>query len=226
MDLLTTSDVQALIKVDRSTIYRMAESGRLPAIKVGRQWRFPADQIDEWLGRAGAGPAASRFALAGVVASVADMLASATGVMVMVTDMEGRALAPASRPNGLFEAIADTPALDVCVAGWRDLADDAGMEPRFLPTPLGFECARSFFRAGATLKGMVIAGGIAPAHWPPTEWEVEQMAAHLGVAAPLLEQHINEVFVIDEDRRRRVLKLLPASARVLSEVIKTDRSPN
>lgn len=38
---LTARDVQDLIRVDRSTIYRMAESGRLPAIKVGRQWRFP-----------------------------------------------------------------------------------------------------------------------------------------------------------------------------------------
>ena len=39
---LTTQDVQQLIRVDKSTIYRMAESGRIPAIKVGRQWRFPA----------------------------------------------------------------------------------------------------------------------------------------------------------------------------------------
>ena len=31
--------------VDRSTIYRMAEDGRLPAVKIGRQWRFPAGPI-------------------------------------------------------------------------------------------------------------------------------------------------------------------------------------
>ncbi len=49
--LLTTKDVQALINVDKSTIYRMAETGRIPAIKVGRQWRFPADQIERWLTR-------------------------------------------------------------------------------------------------------------------------------------------------------------------------------
>ena len=48
--LLTTKDLQALIHVDKSTIYRMAEDGRLPAIKVGRQWRFPADGIQALLG--------------------------------------------------------------------------------------------------------------------------------------------------------------------------------
>ena len=45
--LLTTKDLQELINVDKSTIYLMAEDGRLPAINVGRQWRFPADQIGE-----------------------------------------------------------------------------------------------------------------------------------------------------------------------------------
>ena len=39
-----------MINVDLSTVYRMAEDGRLPAIKVGRQWRFPADRVAELLG--------------------------------------------------------------------------------------------------------------------------------------------------------------------------------
>ncbi len=43
---LTTREVQDLFKVDRSTIYRMAEDGRLPAVKVGRQWRFPSERIE------------------------------------------------------------------------------------------------------------------------------------------------------------------------------------
>ncbi|MCA9925804.1 MAG: helix-turn-helix domain-containing protein, partial [Anaerolineales bacterium] len=41
-EMLTAKDIQALLQVDRSTVYRMAEAGRIPAIKVGRQWRFPA----------------------------------------------------------------------------------------------------------------------------------------------------------------------------------------
>ncbi len=48
-DLLTTKELQAILHVDRTTIYRMAESGRLPAVKVGDQWRFPRQQIDGWL---------------------------------------------------------------------------------------------------------------------------------------------------------------------------------
>ena len=47
---LTTQDVQELLHVDKSTVYRMAEDGRLPGVKVGRQWRFPADRIADRLG--------------------------------------------------------------------------------------------------------------------------------------------------------------------------------
>jgi excisionase family DNA binding protein len=45
-DLLTTNQVQDLLHVDRTTIYRLVESGRLPAIRVGKQWRFSRPEIE------------------------------------------------------------------------------------------------------------------------------------------------------------------------------------
>jgi excisionase family DNA binding protein len=47
--LLTALEVQERLHIDRSTVYRMAEDGRLPAIRVGRSWRFPADRIEALL---------------------------------------------------------------------------------------------------------------------------------------------------------------------------------
>jgi excisionase family DNA binding protein len=55
-DMLTAKEMQDLLQVDRSTIYRMAEAGRLPAIKVGKQWRFPGDQVASWLKGQAAAP--------------------------------------------------------------------------------------------------------------------------------------------------------------------------
>ncbi len=46
---LSTQQVQDLLDVDASTIYRMAADGRLPAVRIGRQWRFPADEIEAML---------------------------------------------------------------------------------------------------------------------------------------------------------------------------------
>jgi excisionase family DNA binding protein len=47
--LLTSKTVQLMLNVDKSTVYRMAQDGRLPAVKVGRQWRFPRAEMEKAL---------------------------------------------------------------------------------------------------------------------------------------------------------------------------------
>jgi excisionase family DNA binding protein len=50
-ELLTTKQVQEYLKVDRITVYRMLDDGRIKGIKVGNQWRFPRSEIYRLLGR-------------------------------------------------------------------------------------------------------------------------------------------------------------------------------
>ena len=49
--LLKTGDVAAVLRVSRRTVCLWAECGVLPAIRVGRQWRFRRDTIVLWLHR-------------------------------------------------------------------------------------------------------------------------------------------------------------------------------
>jgi excisionase family DNA binding protein len=46
---LTTEEVLDYLQVNLRTIYRLIRSGKLPAIRVGRQWRFRKKDIDHWL---------------------------------------------------------------------------------------------------------------------------------------------------------------------------------
>jgi excisionase family DNA binding protein len=48
-DLLTARQLQDMLKVDRVTIYRMLEDGRLQGFKVGGQWRFSRNEIESWI---------------------------------------------------------------------------------------------------------------------------------------------------------------------------------
>lgn len=42
--LLEAEDVAGLLKVHKQTVYDLARSGRLPAVKIGKVWRFrPSD---------------------------------------------------------------------------------------------------------------------------------------------------------------------------------------
>jgi len=46
---LTTDEVLAYLQVNLRTVYRLIDAGKLPAVRVGRQWRFRRKDIDAWL---------------------------------------------------------------------------------------------------------------------------------------------------------------------------------
>lgn len=46
--LLTLRDVARYLQVNEKTVYRMAHAGRLPARRVGGQWRFRRADLDLW----------------------------------------------------------------------------------------------------------------------------------------------------------------------------------
>jgi len=52
---LTTEEVLEYLQVNLRTVYRLIKSNSIPAVRVGRQWRFKKQDIDAWLeGRKGA----------------------------------------------------------------------------------------------------------------------------------------------------------------------------
>jgi excisionase family DNA binding protein len=46
---LTTDEVLEYLQVNLRTVYRLIKAGRIPAVRVGRQWRFRKSDIDAWL---------------------------------------------------------------------------------------------------------------------------------------------------------------------------------
>jgi len=47
--VLTLAEVAALLRVPRSTVYKLAQNGTVPAFKVGKHWRFLLSDIEGWL---------------------------------------------------------------------------------------------------------------------------------------------------------------------------------
>lgn len=47
-DVMIAQEVADYLRLDKATIYRLAQEGKIPAVKVGRTWRFKRELIDEW----------------------------------------------------------------------------------------------------------------------------------------------------------------------------------
>ncbi len=47
--LMTLEEVAEYLRLSVHTIYKMAQRGKIPALKAGKKWRFRKEDIDKWL---------------------------------------------------------------------------------------------------------------------------------------------------------------------------------
>lgn len=48
-EILTVMEVARFLRVPKSTVYKLARVGELPASKIGKHWRFLRRDIHEWM---------------------------------------------------------------------------------------------------------------------------------------------------------------------------------
>jgi len=52
-DVMTVEQLSAYLQIAKSTLYKLAQEGKVPGQKVGKHWRFRKDAIDRWLEEGG-----------------------------------------------------------------------------------------------------------------------------------------------------------------------------
>src|SRR5512146_822815 len=96
-DLLTTRQVQEILKVDRITVYRMLNDGRLKGVKIGHQWRFPLKEVERMIGvnipveGSAQGNPDPNFPTH-CVQTIQDLFAEISQISAVVIDMQGSPL--------------------------------------------------------------------------------------------------------------------------------------
>jgi excisionase family DNA binding protein len=132
---LTTEEVLEYLQVNLRTVYRLIKAGKIPAVRVGRQWRFRKRDIDAWLDsqrartaarpaaaaaapapRAGTGAARPRVLVVDDEASIRDLLAKTLALAEYDVDVapDGRSALDRMRmyPYDLLIADLKMPGMD------------------------------------------------------------------------------------------------------------------
>lgn len=47
-EYLTPREVMELLAIGKNTFYKMVQSGKLPAFRVGKQWRVKRADMEQW----------------------------------------------------------------------------------------------------------------------------------------------------------------------------------
>jgi excisionase family DNA binding protein len=48
-EIMTVSDVADYLRIPVSSVYKLAQEGKIPGLKVGRHWRFHRGTLGKWI---------------------------------------------------------------------------------------------------------------------------------------------------------------------------------
>jgi excisionase family DNA binding protein len=49
--IMTTKEMAHYLKLHEITICKLSKEGKIPAVRIGRVWRFDKEVIDEWIAK-------------------------------------------------------------------------------------------------------------------------------------------------------------------------------
>lgn len=197
-ELLTTRQVQNLLKVDRITIYRMLQDGRLKGVKIGQQWRFPLNEVERLLNGESpteeAGPAATPASAplpVHCLQTVQNLFSGVSQVGGLMITPEGEPVTALSGDCQLCRMMQSRPSGSrACRESWKRMAVGCAAGEREFTCHAGLNYLAAPIRDGETLAGWLLAGQIRLAN-PVAEEQSERMQelakAHALPASAVLE---------------------------------------
>jgi excisionase family DNA binding protein len=173
--LLTTRQVQSILKIDRTTIYRMLKDGRLKGLKIGQQWRFREADVRALLnGESNGGPPTQRTQVdtqirppemerhalpVDHIQSLQDVFANLGGVGAVTTNLKGVPCTRISNACAFCRLILETPTgLDACMTSWQALAHLPYKQTRYYQCHAGLRYARAMLEVESYPPLMFVLG--------------------------------------------------------------------
>jgi excisionase family DNA binding protein len=205
-NLLTARQVQELLNVDRTTIYRMLKDGRLTGVKVGQHWRFSAHEVNEI--SAGAvhvskpeTPLSKNVLPLHCMQPVQDVFAEIAEVGSVTTDKDGNPLTRISNSCDFCKLIMGSDeGRAACTESWRKLVSQKDASPEFMTCHAGLQYARAQIEVQDELIAILVAGQFY-VQKPEAEEEnqrIEALAQKYHISKDLLKQASKQISVLDD----------------------------
>jgi excisionase family DNA binding protein len=224
-DLLTTKQLQDMLQVDRITIYRMLNDGRLRGFKVGGQWRFSRQEIERWLQQQRADldvvdlpiPADSQGELSSqalplsCVQAIQGVCAEALDVASVTTDLAGTPLVEISNSRPFCNLILSTEeGRRRCAASWSQVSSG-----QVRPCHAGLLCASAPIVVNGEPVAITAGCQFATSSW---QADTSTLASELDLNEQELETAAKDMRLVSNEYLARVSGLLQRVAATFSEI--------
>lgn len=223
-EYLTTSQVQELLQVDRTTVYRMLSDGRLSGVKIGNRWRFYKAKIDDLLTE-------TSLTVASIPTVSFDVLpptclqgmqsvsADAIGIGAIVTDAVGEPLTQMSNPCRFCKLIYESEkGRAACRADFSLIAHRAGSTLPQITCHAGLQCIGAPIMINGVKTAVFIAGQYKSPAQQNHKQHIQQLADAYNLDAAELAAAAAEIPMFDRTQQQKVADWLPKLTSTLSEI--------
>jgi excisionase family DNA binding protein len=226
-NLLTAKQVQDLLNVDRTTIYRMLKDGRLTGVKVGQHWRFPAREVNDILTGTTSrvneleGPLPKNTLPLHCVQPVQDVFAEVAEVGVVTADKDGIALTRVSNSCDFCKLIMGSDeGRAACSESWTRLVSQEKTAPEFTTCHAGLQYARARIEVQSELIAILIAGQFYVEEPDPQEEKerIQVLAQKYHISEDLLFQASRQISALDGRKFSKISGWLERVATTFEQI--------
>jgi excisionase family DNA binding protein len=209
VDLLTVRQVQDILQVDRITIYRMLQDGRLRGSKIGQQWRFTRQEVERLVtsdpqpSAASPSPTGDSTFPVHCIQTVQDLFSNVSRLGALVVTPDGKPITRVSNACSLCELVLNSANGSImCQSCWSK----AGQRNNRLTCHAGLHYLTAPVLDGDEVVAIFLVGGFYDASDSPTTKEEQLLSLSQTTGLPLeeLRRAALSVPVIDEIHRAEV----------------------
>lgn len=228
--LYTVRQVQDILKVDRITIYRMLQDGRLKGIKIGQQWRFSQDEVERLLGKVDTGISNSpQMTLADssfpthCVQTIQNLFSEISNLPGLTVDLNGELLTEISKPSSMMiQMLGNIQGREKCRDTWKQIVIESATRNGVMQTEEGFYFAAAPVydmdaHIGAFVSGQFYA-------YKPDPYEeahrVTEIARKYQLDATMLQEEIKHTPVIPVEKHPEVSAWVLAASHAMQSILK------
>jgi len=230
-DFLTARQVQDILKVDRITVYRMLQDGRLKGVKIGQQWRFARSEFERMLEGEVPNEAATAQNTDGgfpthCVQTIQDLYSDVSQIAAVMVDQHGDPLTHVSHACSFCQVMLSSPSgREACQTSWQTFARNSAGGAKYFTCHAGLQYIGSPVNDKGQPVGLFLTGQF---YWqPPDPREQSERVRRLSSAHALpfegLQQAAADIPTIAPAQQALVETWPKAAARAVQSIL-TERT--
>ncbi len=225
-DFYTVKQVQDLLKVDRITIYRMLQDGRLKGIKIGHQWRFNQSEVERILGVEKETSFTETDSANGLpihcIQTIQNLFSDISQMTSLVVDMLGNPLTNISHPcTFCAKVMASSNGREACKNSWRAMAAKCQKSTDLFNCHAGLQYAAAPIMDQGIQIGAFLTGEFysqAPDRYEESD-RVNKLSNLINLPASELNSEIHSVPVISIEKRNQIESWPRTAAQAVHSIL-------